>query len=346
MTFKSSGLLLGAFICLAVPIQADIKVSPAPQQKSNQQILQEYGAQIMTTAPAAIQQGSNIVKARYAFTQYCQRLNGAGTPVNATLTGRALQLFGSGDASRWTCGDHALNLEGLFKGAGVNQKDVVYLEADSNSWLPTPNADHGALVVRGEDGKAFVFDAWGLAVNNLNNWYDGTGTYKGAYDGSETSEWNGMDLQAWDDTMKAAGFVRFTVNGGTTYSTTCQGAVQMYLKDMSQSPTFEGAWSGRFTGSAGGSITFNVRGSAVSGLISGSSQGDPVSGHFSGTVDAAGTVRTTLTGSLTDSSKFQLGAFPFSGHLNGQLSGKSGSGTWSARNQQGTSSGNWSATRH
>ncbi|MBS0409369.1 MAG: hypothetical protein JSR86_05600 [Proteobacteria bacterium] len=109
---------------------------------------------------------------------------------------------------------------------------------------------------------------------------------------------------------------------------------------------FDGTYVGSFHGGGAGKITFTVKGAQVlSGTISGSSGGDPVLGHFSGTISPDGTITTTLSGTLTDSSAAKLGSFPFAGHLNGRVVGAIGTGTWEGKNNWGNPKGDWSASR-
>ena len=59
---------------------------------------------------------------------------------NQNLFTRLGYLFRTGDASRWTCADHANNLDFVFRGMGIN--DTFLVRADSRSGLPTPNSYH------------------------------------------------------------------------------------------------------------------------------------------------------------------------------------------------------------
>jgi hypothetical protein len=196
-------------------------IPPSAPQKTNAEIMKEFGVQVLANAPANIKSSTNAEKAKYAFTQYCNRLAAANTPVNSDLSGRALQLFTHGDSGRWTCSDHTQNVQGLFEGMGISGKDMVMLEADSNSYLPTPNSNHGALVVRDNNGKSYVFDAWAMAVNNLDDIDNPGGANTGTtlYGGADTSEWNGMDVERWGNNMQKAGYSRFTADGGGSWGT-------------------------------------------------------------------------------------------------------------------------------
>jgi hypothetical protein len=172
-----------------------IIATPAFAQKSNAQIMKDFGAQLLAGAPPKIQSGTAIEKANYAFTSYCDVLAKNKVPVNSNLWTRLQNWAGNGDATRWTCGDHAENIEALFRGMGIKEQ-MPLISADADSSLPTPN--HGAVAIS-YGGTLYFFDAWQLAVN-------GNGTYAGA----STSKWNGMEAAAWEAEMKKQGYVRFT----------------------------------------------------------------------------------------------------------------------------------------
>jgi hypothetical protein len=214
--------------------------APSAHQKSNQEIMKEFGADVLAQAPPEIQTGTNAEKAKYAFTQYCNRLSAANTPVNANYAGRLLQLLTHGQADRWTCSDHALNLQGLFQGMGIRDNDMVMVEADSNYPVICPNSDHGAMVVRDNNGKEYVFDAWGMAVENLNYDADVNGNHEVSnggsflYGGAERSSWNGMDIDEWGNTMRSAGYGQFTANGGGDWNQTSSGAADTFFNGLQE----------------------------------------------------------------------------------------------------------------
>ena len=112
---------------------------------------------------------------------------------------------------------------------------------------------------------------------------------------------------------------------------------------------FEGTYIGQFTGGGQGRIRFIVKGTSVTGSISGSCLADPCGvdpmvGTFSGTIDKEGRITTNLTGTLTDSSG-KLGSFGFTGSINGTVNGNTASGDWNGKNAWGAPHGSWTATR-
>lgn len=182
---------------LAIIAVVSIITAPAFAQKSNAQIMKDFGTQLLAGAPSEIQSGTSIEKAKYAFTSYCDALAKNKVPVNSNLWTRLQNWAGNGDATRWTCGDHAENIEALLRGMGIKEQ-MPLISADANSSLPTPNADHGAVAIS-YGGTLYFFDAWQLAVT-------GNGTYAGA----STSKWNGMEAAVLEAEMKKQGYVRFT----------------------------------------------------------------------------------------------------------------------------------------
>ena len=112
---------------------------------------------------------------------------------------------------------------------------------------------------------------------------------------------------------------------------------------------FDGTYIGQFTGGGQGRIKLTVKGTSVTGSISGSCLAspcgvDPMVGTFSGSITKDGYITTTLSGTLTDSSG-KLGSFGFTGSINGSISGDKASGEWDGKNQWGAPSGSWSASR-
>ena len=203
-------------VLLAAPPPPPAKPSPAP--KSDAQLLKEFGTALLDSAPAAVKNGTPIDKAQYGFSRYCDMLAQGNVPVNSSLWNRFQNLVRNGDATKWTCGDHANNLEALFTGLGIKEQ-MPMISADGASSLPTPNSDHGALAVSW-GGKAYFFDAWQLAVQ--------TGSYKGA----DQSKWNGMEASAWEAEMKKQGYVRFS-DDATNWREGIAEPLAKYLKPAS-----------------------------------------------------------------------------------------------------------------
>ncbi len=126
--------------------------------------------------------------------------------------------------------------------------------------------------------------------------------------------------------------------------------VDDYLKDMVnraiQGNPFDGYYKGRLSSAfETGSIRFHINGSMVSGTVSGSSEGDPFTGSFSGaftqTSEVTGRIRCTLGGTITTNEK----SYRYGGNLNGSIDDGSASGTHSAVSMGIDAAGKWSATK-
>ncbi|MBT9587041.1 hypothetical protein IV102_27105 [bacterium] len=173
-------LALLLMIALPIPVQADP--------------LFDLGVQLLSSAPQSVKDGPPVDRARYACGAYCDMLGNKVTN-NSNLWTRLGYLFRTGDATRWTCGDHSNNLESIFRGMGI--EDSFLVRADSRSGLPTPNADHGALALT-SGGDIYLFDPWQLALQT------------GSFVGGQNSPWNGMSSAEWERRMREQGFRWFS----------------------------------------------------------------------------------------------------------------------------------------
>lgn len=210
--------------------------TPSAPQKTSYQVMKEFGESLAKDNPDLASK-SNREKGQFAFTRYCEALARSGAPVNANLWNRMQNLVRNGERGRWTCSDHTLNLQALFKGIGIDSADILNIQADSESLLPTPNSDHGALVLFDDDGKPYIFDAWKLAVDN-------GGTYSGTYSPA-SSKWNGMDAAQWSVEMRTYpnSYTRFTCDSGMTWDLYAADAIERYkgVRKVSTSTTVAAA---------------------------------------------------------------------------------------------------------
>lgn len=190
------GLLLLLGLVAATAFAGDLK-------NQWRTILDREAQAAVAGAPASVRGGDSMAKARYAFTAYCKALKGAG--VNSNLFTRNAARM-AGDEYALTCSWHNEHLRTWFQRFGIPAKDVAAVVADADSALPGPNMNHGALAVRGADGKACFFDPWQMAVANV---LVGTLQSASAYEGAATSKWNGMPAEAWEKEMLAQGYTRF-----------------------------------------------------------------------------------------------------------------------------------------
>jgi hypothetical protein len=104
-------------------------------------------------------------------------------------------------------------------------------------------------------------------------------------------------------------------------------------------PSFDGTWSGSFSGQATGSMSLTINGTHVSGQVRGKYGKDPVTGTCQGTIDKAGNLNLALSGAFTK------GKVTFGGTLKGRVSGQSASGTWFAANKWAEPVGSWTLHR-
>ncbi|BBF92708.1 hypothetical protein [Blastochloris tepida] len=107
----------------------------------------------------------------------------------------------------------------------------------------------------------------------------------------------------------------------------------------------DGVYVGSFAGEATGTLTFTVENRQLSGSLKGVVKSDPIEATFAGAVGEDGAVALPLTGTVRDTSRFNLGTFPFSGTVNGRIGGETGSGGWTGANQFARHEGTWRATR-
>lgn len=110
--------------------------------------------------------------------------------------------------------------------------------------------------------------------------------------------------------------------------------------------SYDGSYSGRTSGGAGGSMSFTVKGGRLNGRVSGSYQGDPFTATISGSVDASGNVRASISGAVRGAlgDKGKVESWEFGGTMSGRIVGNAGSGSWSAAGF-GKSAGSWSVSR-
>jgi hypothetical protein len=192
-------IALMCLCCIGFAIQPVLAAFPS--EAAQEKFLKEYGAEIMAKAPKNIKEGTRLEQARYGYTKWCEELSSLSAGVNTNAFTRLIY-----DDNQLTCSHHALVLQVIFQGMGIDKNEMILLEADSDSWIPTPNSNHGALTVRDNDGKAYVFDPWQMATDQYYDWSRITRLYSG----SASSPYNGMPVAQWGDKMTKAGYVRFS----------------------------------------------------------------------------------------------------------------------------------------
>jgi hypothetical protein len=106
-----------------------------------------------------------------------------------------------------------------------------------------------------------------------------------------------------------------------------------------------GAYSGRISGQAGGSIQLTVAGNVVSGRISGTYKGDGFTSNFRAALNPDGSFSAPARGVLNGHVFSKIIPYDFNGTVSGRVDGKSGAGRWSGKNRYGGASGAWQASR-
>lgn len=202
MTGKLSALLHGLVVALILLLIA----SSAHGQTTAD--MRQWGQLITKTMPPSVKKGGTLKQLQYAFAQYCDALHKEGVTNNSTITSRLKNLIKERSATKWTCGDHTNLLNALFSGMGIPEKNRVYLMADAQQRIPSPNSDHGALGVF-VGGKVYVFDAWQVARV--------TGSFK-LVGNPLTARWNGMPAEMWELNMISQMYSRFKVNDGDWFN--------------------------------------------------------------------------------------------------------------------------------
>ena len=198
---------------------------------ANQKLLHAFGQSLLSTMPPEVRNGTDVQKARFAFTAYCDRLALGNAPVNDDAWTRLQQTFGNFNPSQWTCGDHTANLTALFQGVGIRPSNIEEVETWPGPWrsqIPTPNVNHGAPGIRAGNDLVF-FDAWQLAHTTR------------SYANAATSKWNGMPSSAWEQEMRAQGYSRFTRPLRDVYYDSLQQALDAWLGQRGRATQGSGA---------------------------------------------------------------------------------------------------------
>jgi rhodanese-related sulfurtransferase len=174
------------------------------------------GKQILANAPLSIQSGSDLDKARYAYSIYCDTLADVNTSEDKDLV-NSLQSP-----------DHSNSIRSIFLGTGLSSNNSLEIVAgkmnqtenesddhagdgivpatsknDSNAALDDQHQDqfHAAVAVAFVD-RLYVFDPMMMA-----------GEKTGEYNGSNSSKWSGMDVRDWSNNMLDEGYSVFKGEG-------------------------------------------------------------------------------------------------------------------------------------
>ena len=190
---------------------------------SNPSQWRQVGVAMMAKAPAYVRSGSDYDKLRYLYLQYCDLLSKNNIPLNGTLGTRATVSL-----TKWTCGNHTLNLENLFNGSGVATLQLAMLRGAPDSWisyiLKGVNCDHGA-VAAAVDGVMFVFDPWLPAYLS-----------KRSYTNAMQADYGGIPYPLWEMVMRSHGYNSFQA-GHEVWQPTLKKALEAALLPSSSTPS-------------------------------------------------------------------------------------------------------------
>lgn len=150
---------------------------------------EEIGKQILANAPLSIQSGSDLDKARYAYTIYCDTLANVTASEDKGLVNSLLSY------------DHAESLNSIFLGMGIaSNNSLEIVAAKINLAENESNQFHAAVALAFVD-RLYVFDP-SMMSGEI-----------GQYNGSESSKWNGMDVRDWGNNMLDEGYSVFKGEG-------------------------------------------------------------------------------------------------------------------------------------
>lgn len=150
---------------------------------------EEIGKQILANAPLSIHSGSDLDKARYAYTIYCDTLADVNTSEDKELV-NSLQST-----------DHAESLRSIFLGMGISSNNSLEIVAAKINLSENESNQFNVAVALAVVDRLYVFDPFMMAGEI------------GRYNGSEISKWNGMDVRDWGDNMLDEGYSVFKGEG-------------------------------------------------------------------------------------------------------------------------------------
>jgi rhodanese-related sulfurtransferase len=177
---------------------------------------EEIGKQILANAPLSIQSGSDLDKARYAYTIYCDTLAGVNTSEEKDLVD-SLQSP-----------DHSNSIRSIFLGMGISSNNSLEIVAGKINPTENESGDHAGdgivPVTSNNDSNAALGDRYqdqshaAVAVAFVDRLYVFdpmmmAGEKNGKYNGGESSEWNGMDVRDWGNNMLDEGYSVFKGEG-------------------------------------------------------------------------------------------------------------------------------------
>jgi len=166
---------------------------------------EEIGKQILANAPLGIQSGSDLERARYAYSIYCDILTNENTTEEKDLAG-TLQSA-----------DHADSLKTVFHEMGISSKNTLEIAAGKINQTEEKaiNRTDDAILLATSNRSSSAHAAVGLAFVDRIYVFDPlmTAVEIDQHNGSESRRGNGMDIRDWGDQMKTQGYSVFRGEG-------------------------------------------------------------------------------------------------------------------------------------
>jgi len=189
------------FIVIAEPAASD-------QESDDAKVLRQFGEQIVKNNPS-LASASNLEKAKAGFVEYLKKLSASNAGVSNDVWGRISDKLFADERTAFTCSVHTFNLQDIFAGMGIDSQSIGQIGGEMDTYNPlNVNSDHGAVLIRDNDGKEYVFDAWAHATMR-----DTLSPLDDLYGEGETSPFNGMPKNEWTDQMKEEGYTTFFEDG-------------------------------------------------------------------------------------------------------------------------------------
>lgn len=175
--------------------------------------MQAFAKNAMAAAPVNVRNGTDLDKARYL----CNELSNSFANKKIKVNSENADRISHADPTDFTCGDLTERVKTVWITAGIKAGSAIDIVADKNTWKPAlfdPNFNHGAPALV-QDGQVYIFDLWQHAVGNGKE-----------FSKFDISKWNSMKPSDWDAQMRKQGYVRFSCDGGESFSATVKEAVE------------------------------------------------------------------------------------------------------------------------
>lgn len=180
----------------------------ADKESDDAKILSQFGVDLVKNNPA-LATASDLEKAKAGFEEYLKVLSKANAGVSNDVWGRIHDKLFADERTAFTCSVHTLNLQDIYRGMGINSKNIGQIGGEMDTYNPlNVNRDHGAVLIRDNDGKEYVFDAWAHATLR-----DTISPLDDLYGEGATSPFNGIPKSEWTDQMKDEGYTGFFEDG-------------------------------------------------------------------------------------------------------------------------------------